>query len=176
VTIRKADGFALIDLIFVIGMIALLSGIAMPRLMAARMTAGAASAIGSMRTINSSQLTFALTCGGGFYAPSLTALGTKPPRSHEGFISPTLAGADTVTRGNFIIQMEATPFEGAPASCNGLAADETGQGFVATADPAYPPFLRYFGTNANGQIYEHTATLWGAMPEVGEPLVGHLLK
>ena len=38
-TIRKADGFALVDLIFVVGMIALLSGIAMPRLMAARMTA-----------------------------------------------------------------------------------------------------------------------------------------
>jgi type II secretory pathway pseudopilin PulG len=176
VNIRKADGFALIDLIFVVGMIALLSGIAMPRLMAARMTAGAASAIGSMRTINSSQLTFALTCGGGFYAPSLTVLGTAPPSSIEAFISPTLAGADKLTRGNYIIQMEATPFDGAPPSCNGLDADETGQGFVATGDPAYPPFLRYFATNANGQIFEHNATLWGEMPEVGEPVVGHLLK
>jgi hypothetical protein len=47
---------------------------------------------------------------------------------------------------------------------------------VATADPAYPPFLRYFATNANGQIFEHDATLWGEMPEVGEPVVGGLLK
>jgi len=173
---RRADGFALIDLIFVIGIIALIAAIATPRLMAARTTAGAASAIASMRTINSSQLTFALTCGAGFYAPNLTTLGTAPAGSTEAFISPSLGVADTVTRANFIIQMEAAPFAGAPATCNGLDPDETGQGFVAAADPAYPPFMRFFATNANGQIFEHNATLWGVMPEVGEPAAGTLLK
>src|ERR1700692_889240 len=78
VTIRKTDGFALIDLIFTMGIIGVLCSIALPRLLLARQAAGAASAIGSMRAINSAQLTFALTCGGGFYAPSLTTLGTLP--------------------------------------------------------------------------------------------------
>ena len=77
--IRKAQGFALIDLIFVCGMIGLLSSIAVPKLVMAKQSAGAASALGSMRTIGSAQLSYALTCGNGFYAPTLTTLGTPPP-------------------------------------------------------------------------------------------------
>jgi type II secretory pathway pseudopilin PulG len=158
------------------GIIAVLCGIAMPRLMEARTTAGAASAIGSLRAINSSQLTFALTCGAGFYAPNLTTLGTAPPGSPEAFISPNLAVSDKVTRANWIIQMEATPFPGSPSTCNGLDPGETGQGFAASADPAYPPFMRFFATNANGQIFEDNLSLFGVMPEVGEPVSGQLLK
>ena len=65
---RNARGFALIDLIFVCGIIGVIAGIALPRLLLAKSVAGSASAIGSMRAINSAQLTFALTCGAGFYA------------------------------------------------------------------------------------------------------------
>ncbi len=172
----SASGFALIDLIFVIGMIALLCSIAVPRLMMAKSTAGAASAIGSLRTIGSSQLTFALTCGSGFYAPSLTTLAMPAPGSSDGFISPTLAEADVVTRGNYVITMYGTPFGAAPASCNGLAAGDTAQGYAATADPAYPPFKRYFGINSHSTIYEDSASLDGVMPEMGEPPSGVLLK
>ena len=75
----KAQGFALIDLIFVCGIIGLLCGIALPRLLLARQAAGSASAIGPMRAINSAELTFALTCGGGFYAPNLTVLELRRP-------------------------------------------------------------------------------------------------
>ena len=71
--IRNASGFALIDLIFVCGIIGLLSSIAVPSLLRAKQAAGAASAIGSLRAIASAQLTFALTCGSGFYAPDLDA-------------------------------------------------------------------------------------------------------
>ena len=173
--IRKAQGFALIDLIFVCGVIGLLASIAVPRFMMARQSAGAASAIGSMRAINSGQLTYALTCGSGFYAPTLTTLGTAPPGSNESFISGGLGVADTVTKSSFIIQMTATGFGGAPATCNGLAAGLGGQGFIAAADPADPVFPRFFGTNANNVLYEHTSTLFAVMPEVGVPPVGQLL-
>ena len=74
--IRKTDsGFALLDMIFVCGLIGILSGIAVPKLLLAKQAAGAASAIGSMRAINSAELTYALTCGSGFYAPNLPSLG-----------------------------------------------------------------------------------------------------
>ena len=76
--IRKAHGFALIDLIFVCGMIGLLSSIAVPKMLMARQSAAAASAIGSLRAINSGELTYALTCASGFYAPNLTTLGAPP--------------------------------------------------------------------------------------------------
>jgi type II secretory pathway pseudopilin PulG len=176
VTIRKSDGFALIDLIFVVGLICVLCGIAMPKLLQARSSAGAASAIGSLRAISSSQLTFALTCGGGFYAPTLTTLGTAPPGSNDAFIGPQLGGEDTVTRAGYVIQMEATAFAGAPDSCNGLGAGESGQAFKAGADPVDPENFRFFAVNANAQIFEDSVTLYAAMPEIGDPPSGHLLK
>lgn len=171
-TIRKAHGFALIDLIFVCGVIGLLCSIALPRLLQAQQAAGSASAIGSMRAINSAELTFALTCGNGFYAPNLTTLGTPPPGSNEAFITPGLGGADTVIKSGYVIQLEATPFAGAPPTCNGLAAGESGQGFRAAANPAQPGNPRFFATNANSLIYEHTSTLFALIPEVGEPPAG----
>jgi type II secretory pathway pseudopilin PulG len=174
--IRKAHGFALIDMIFVTGVIGLLMSIAMPRLIMAKQSAGAASAIGSMRAIGSAQLSYALTCGGGFYAPSLSTLGTAPPGSTEGFISVGLGSADTIVKAGYTIQMTATPFPGAPGACNGLAPGNAGQAFVAGADPTDVSNTRFFATNANNVIYEHNVSLYAVMPEVGAPPVGQILR
>jgi type II secretory pathway pseudopilin PulG len=174
--IRKAQGFALIDMIFVTGVIGLLCCIAMPRLLIAKQSAGAASAIGSMRAIGSAQLSYALTCNGGFYAPSLTRLGTPPPGSTEAFITPGLGGADTIVKSGYTIQMTATAFAGAPASCNGLAPGGGGQAFVAGADPLEPTNTRFFAINANNVIFENSTSLYAVMPEAGEPAVGQILK
>jgi type II secretory pathway pseudopilin PulG len=173
---RQANGFALIDLIFVCGIIGLLASISMPNLMQARQSAGSASAIGSMRAINSAQLTFAITCGSGFYAPRLTVLGTPPPASNASFIAKGLGESDTIIKSTYAIQLSATPFAGAPASCNGLAAGAGGQGFKAAADGTSAVSTRFFATSANSVIYEHTSTLWAAMPELGAPVVGHTLR
>src|ERR1700757_3613975 len=61
VRIRSAAGFAIIDLLFVCGIIGLLSGIALPRLMVAKYSAQAASAISTLRTIGSGEVAFAIT-------------------------------------------------------------------------------------------------------------------
>lgn len=172
---RKAQGFALIDLIFVCGLIGLLCGIALPRLLLAKQAAGAASAIGSMRAINSAELTYALTCGSGFYAPNLTTLGTPPPGSNEAFIAPGLGVADVVQKSGYSIRVDATAFAGAPSTCNGLAPGAAGQGFRAAADSQEPTNIRFFATNANALIFEDDASLFAAMPEIGEPSSGHPL-
>jgi type IV pilus assembly protein PilA len=171
----KAQGFALIDVIFVCGIIGLLCGIALPRLLQARQSAGAASAIGSLRSINSAQLTFALTCGSGFYAPKLTTLGAAPPGSQEPFLTPNLTTGDTLTKAGYVITMDGTPFAGAPSTCNGLATGAAAQGFRTGADPAEPNNPRFFSSNASGTIYEYNATLFSSMPEVGEPPVGQVI-
>jgi type II secretory pathway pseudopilin PulG len=176
VNVRKTDGFALLDLIFVCGIIAILAMIALPRVLLARQSASSASAIGSLRAISSAELTFAFTCGGGFYAPTLTALGTVPPGSQQAFISANLATSDVVTRSGYVIEVVATPFAAAPASCTGLAAGTAGQAFKAIADPIEPENTRFFATNANGQLFEHTASLMDDMPEAGEPPVGHSIR
>jgi type II secretory pathway pseudopilin PulG len=173
--IRKAHGFALIDLIFVCGIIGVLSSIALPRLLLAKQSSTWASAIGTMRVIDSAQLTYALTCGSGFYAPKLTTLGTAPAGSREPFIGPGLGASDTVIKSGYTITMTVLPYAGAPSSCNGVAVGAAGQGFSASADPLDPANPRFFGTNASNIIYEHIATLSASMPESGPPPVGQMI-
>jgi type II secretory pathway pseudopilin PulG len=176
VRIRKANGFALIDILFVCAIMGVLATIALPRMLMARQSAGAASAIGSLRALHSAQLTFALTCGGGFYAPNLTTLGQAPAGSREGFVSANLATGNAVSRAGYVIQLEGNAFAGAPGSCNGLGNGTAAQSWHAFADPIGGDNSRYFATNVNGSIWEHNATLNGQLPEVGESPVGHLLR
>jgi type II secretory pathway pseudopilin PulG len=176
VNIRKENGFTLIDMIFVCALIGLLCAISLPKLLLARQYAGAASAIGSMRAISSSQLSFALTCGAGFYAPNLTTLGTPPPGSVEAFISPNLGGANIVTKAGYTVQLQATPYVGGPGTCNGLGPGATSQGFKAVADALDVDNIRFFAVNSDAQIWEHDASLLAVMPEVGDPPVGHVLR
>lgn len=175
-TIRKASGFALIDLIFVCGIIGLISAIALPRLLLAKQAAGAASAIGTLRMVASSQLAFALTCGNGFYAPDLPALGRVPPGSNVAFIAPDLGTAAVIQKSSYTFRLEGMPFAGAPPTCNGLAGGEAARGYRAAADPLEPDNPRFFGINANAQLYMHNGTLYDDMPEVGDPLIGQPIR
>jgi type II secretory pathway pseudopilin PulG len=176
VVIRKAQGFALIDLIFVCGIIGVLCSIAIPRFLLAKQTAGAASAVGSLRVINSSELTYALTCGGGFYAPNLTTLGVLPPGSREPFIPVGMSEANTITKSGYVLQLDAVPFPGSPGSCNGVAGGAAGQGYRAGADAVDMDNRRFFATNSNAVIYEDTAPLFATMPETGGPATGHMIR
>ena len=176
-SIRTAAGFAIIDLLFVCGIIGLLSGIALPRLMAARGSAQSASAISTLRTLTSGEVTFAITCGSGFYAPSLTTLGKIPPGANEGFVKGDLALADVVARSNYQFQVFATPFAGAPDTCNGLGVGVTGLAFKAGGDPLdVANNTRYFATNATNVLWEDAAPLFPMMPEFGDPAAGHPLS
>jgi prepilin-type N-terminal cleavage/methylation domain-containing protein len=177
VGVRNDSGFTLIDLLFVIALIGLLSTLAIPGLMKARGAAQASSALGTIRVINSGQLSYAISCGLGFYAPDLPTLAKKPAGSIEGFLAPELGSGPTVMRSGYIFSMAITPVAGTPGTCNGLGPGQTGPGYALVADPLsveYPP--RYFGTNADAVIYEHSKTLSATMPETGAPPAGFPLK
>lgn len=146
-----------------------IASIAMPGLLRARAQAGVTSALGSLRVINSAQLTYAITCGSGFYAPRLTTLGTTPPGSATAFISPDLGLADTVVKGNFTIQMSGTAVPGSPQSCNGVGPGGGAAGYRAGADAMDPILNRYFSTNTSGVIYQANVSIYATTPESGPP-------
>jgi competence protein ComGC len=172
-SVRSASGFAIIDLLFVCGIISLLCGIAMPRLLMAKGSAQSASAISTLRVISSAEVAFAITCGNGFYAPSLTTLAKPPAGSNEGFVKGDLGQADLVNKSGYQFQVFATPFGAAPDTCNAIGAGQTGLAFKAGADPGdIVNNTRYFATNAGNTIWEDTASMYAAMPEGGDPAVG----
>jgi len=175
--VRSAAGFAIVDLLFVCGIIGILSSIALPRLMTARGAATSASAIGSLRVIASGEVAFAITCGGGFYAPTLTKLAKPPLGASEGYLRSDLGAADQVIKSGYEFELATTPYGGAPDTCNGLGTGQTGLAFKVKGDPLdVPNNTRYFGTNAGIVIWEDTASLFASMPEAGDPPAGHPIK
>ena len=74
---KKQKGFSLIELLIVVAIILIIAAIAIPNLMRSRMAANEASAVGSLRTINTAQVTYSTTYGTGF--AQLPALGGADP-------------------------------------------------------------------------------------------------
>lgn len=174
---RRGDaGFTLIDMLFVVALVGLLASLAIPGLMKARGAAQASSAIGTLRVVNSAELSFAITCGLGFYAPNLPTLGVPPPGSAEPFLNDDMTAAATFLKSGYNFSLAGTALAGAPASCNGLAVGQASPGYAVVADPLDSSITRFFGTNSDGVTYQHTTTLSLTMPESGPPPAGSPLQ
>lgn len=176
--VAKGDsGFTLIDLLFTASIICTLCTMALPSLMRARGAAQSASALGTVRVVNSSQLSFAVTCGSGFYAPDFQTLGIAPAGSPTAFLPPELSTGASFLKQGYTFTMFATPLSGAPPTCNGRPAGTSAPGYAVIGDPLDPVGNpQFYGSNADGTIYQHTATLSGWMSESGPPGAGTPIK
>jgi len=176
-TSRGESGFTLIDLLFTASLICTLCTMALPSLYRARGAAQSASAISTLRVVNSAQLSFAVACGSGFYSPDFQTLGVRPPGTADAFLPAEMSSGATFIKTGYNFTMAGTSLQGTPASCNGLAAGSAAAGYAVIGDPldTRPP-ARYLASNADGVIYEDTASMSGTMPETGAPPSGHTLR
>ena len=86
---KNPQGFSLIELLIVVAVILVIAAIAIPNLMRSRAAANQASAVGSLRVMNTAEATYSSTYGG--YSPTLGYLG--PPSTGT---APVPSGAELI--------------------------------------------------------------------------------
>ena len=121
---RAARGFSLIELLVVVAVILIIAGIAIPNLLRSRMAANEASAVATLRTLNTSAASYTFTYG--FFPTNRANLGpAATPSSAAADLVDSVLGSDPVTKSGYTFVWTAT---GAPPTTYTLVATPMSSG------------------------------------------------
>jgi len=152
---RKQAGFSILELLIVVGIIIIVAAIAIPNLLRARVAANEASAVGSLRAINSAQIGYLQVYPDlGTYACQLSYLG------------PPLAGGPVNSTASDLVDMQLASgiksgysfyMNCTPPAVNGSTGYEVQAaptGASITGSSCGTNYGRCFFTNSSGGVYQ----------------------
>ena len=150
---NKKRGFSLIELLIVVAIILIIAAIAIPNLLRSRIAADEASAVGSLRTLNTAEITFNTTYPNVGFACSLAMLG--PPASGQSASSNAAGLIDSNLSGGVKSGYSFTLLSSTCAPANGIKTT-----YDYGAQPVSPGVTgsRYFCTDLSGVIQYNAAT------------------
>ena len=148
----QAAGFTLVELLIVVAVIGIVSAISVPAMLRARRTGNEASAIGSLRALNSAQTSYAAAAAKGGFSPTLATLAAACPGSAVGFISPDLSTDPSIKSGYTITMAASASSSPGPNDCNGVLSETA---YYVTAVPVSAGLsgLRAFASTGAGTIF-----------------------
>jgi prepilin-type N-terminal cleavage/methylation domain-containing protein len=112
---KTSKGFSLIELLIVVAIILIIAAIAIPNLLRSRIAANQASAVGSLRTLNTAEITYSSTYNVGF---SATLLNLQPPAAAANPTSTAAGLIDSILASGSKSGYNFTYAAGAPDSSN----------------------------------------------------------
>jgi prepilin-type N-terminal cleavage/methylation domain-containing protein len=150
---KKQKGFTLIELLIVVAIILIIAAIAIPNLLRSRISANEASAVGSMRTYNTAEMTYNSTYPSTGFSTSFGALGppagSTPDSTAAGLVDNVLGCSGSVcSKAGYTFTLSSTGGGAYNIEANPSVVGSTGQ--------------RYFYTDNSGVIRYNASTAAGS--------------
>jgi prepilin-type N-terminal cleavage/methylation domain-containing protein len=140
---NSEHGFTLVELLIVVAIIGILAGITAHHVLAAKVAANEASAVGTMRAVHSGQIAYSSSCASGAYATSLAQLVTGR------FVSPDLG---MPSKSGYVFEITNTLGSPGPTDCNGQASSSAY--YMSGIPVSNMTGVRAFAVNQFGGIWQ----------------------